>query len=100
MAKQPGWRSYISVVQATIPRLTDGGEELQHRCQIAWARDWAQRQRETCQWQEDQLFVSIIALCQPYALNSRVRPDQIASLWDAIHKLCTIAGFIKAVDLP
>lgn len=98
--KEPGWKAYTAIVQTSIPRLQADSEELQNRCKLMSVRDWAQAERSKSGWQEDQLLVTMIAWIGPYALDSRCRPDQIAGLWDAVHKLWTMVGHMRAVDLP
>lgn len=96
---EKGWKAYRSAVIAEIPRLDGDSEELEHRARLLWLRDHAQKQRAQAQWFDDNLLTAIISMVTPYALSTRLRPDQVASLWDSCSDMASVVSKLRAIGL-
>lgn len=96
---EKGWKAYSAVAINEIPRLALDKAELQHRCLLMQYRDHAQKQRETARWPEDMILVDMIALGGPTALSSKLRPDQVAALWEVMSELASTLSKLRAIGL-
>lgn len=99
MSKAPAWKQYGEQAANYIPRLRNDDAEMEHRCRMLWARDWANNKRQEVKWSTDQALYMINSLVSAYALNTQVRPDQAKALWESVAKLLEIAAALQASDL-